>query len=98
MLDRDTPPTSYSFTLVAVDSLDPTLFSEATVTYNVLDANDNPPVFEQPNYTFHIQEQVPMGTRVGDVAAMDLDIGDNGRLSTTLRGMQSLASRCILEN
>ncbi|MBN3316213.1 PCD23 protein, partial [Atractosteus spatula] len=60
------------------------LSATATVIVNVLDENDNAPVFTQDSYFFTIQEgPVPHGL-VGSVKATDLDSGKNAQLSYIL--------------
>ncbi|XP_058887587.1 protocadherin-23 isoform X1 [Acipenser ruthenus] len=60
------------------------LQATATVTVNVLDENDNAPVFSQESYFFTIQEgPVPCGL-VGSVKAADIDSGKNAQLSYIL--------------
>jgi hypothetical protein len=43
------------------------------VTIRVLDANDNPPVFEKPLYEGSIPETAPLDSAVLTVAAKDVD-------------------------
>ncbi|CDS38314.1 protocadherin 1 [Echinococcus multilocularis] len=71
----------YVFNILAVDQADGenTLTGTGTVEVVVLDVNDNPPVFAQETYTFQIAENLPRGTRVGQVTAFDLD--DQGPIS-----------------
>ena len=41
------------------------------------DVNDNSPVMEHERYEFVLEENVPVGTVVGQVVATDLDDGLN---------------------
>lgn len=45
----------------------------------VEDVNDNAPIFISPS-TMYIDEEVPLGTLVGTVKAIDIDDGDNARI------------------
>ncbi|VDD80263.1 unnamed protein product [Mesocestoides corti] len=71
----------FVLSVVAVDQADGgnALTGTGTVEVIVLDVNDNPPVFAQETYTFQIAENLPRGTRVGQVTAVDLD--DQGPLA-----------------
>ena len=55
----------------------------ATLTVNVLDVNDNPPVFQDTSYTFHLLEntQVP-APAIGSLVATDIDSGSNKEVSS----------------
>ncbi|VDK32523.1 unnamed protein product [Taenia asiatica] len=74
----------YVFNILAVDQADGgnALTGTGTVEVMVLDVNDNPPAFAQETYTFQIAENLPRGTRVGQVTAFDLD--DQGPVSYCL--------------
>ncbi|XP_025028250.1 protocadherin alpha-5-like, partial [Python bivittatus] len=48
---------------------------------NVLDVNDNPPVFNQSIYRIKLPENTASGTLVIDLNATDLDEGINGEIS-----------------
>lgn len=65
----------FTFTILAVDQAEgkSALTGTATVQVEVLDVNDNPPVFEQDSYIFQIAENLPRGSPVGQVTASDLD-------------------------
>ncbi|KAK6055934.1 cadherin domain protein [Cooperia oncophora] len=53
-----------TLTIVATDSGSPPLSSEAIVTIQVLDENDNIPVFSKESYKAAIDENSPKGTKV----------------------------------
>nr|KAG5696280.1 hypothetical protein BaRGS_019982 [Batillaria attramentaria] len=53
---------------------------EMTVNVNILDQNDNQPIFNTSHYKVKIAENVTIGTRVLDVQATDIDSGENGRI------------------
>lgn len=46
----------------------------------VLDVNDNRPVFETKTYVATVMEGMPVGTRVVQVRALDPDWGSNGQV------------------
>lgn len=54
--------------------------SEVFVNVEVLDVNDNAPVFEKRIYSFDVKENKLVGTSVGVVRAVDEDVGDNAVL------------------
>ncbi|GAB0089240.1 Cadherin-related tumor suppressor [Sergentomyia squamirostris] len=59
-------------------------YTETTVTIQVTDTNDNPPIFEEAAYSFDIPENAPRGYQVGIIAASDPDLGANSMLSYTV--------------
>lgn len=85
ILDRDVPPTMYSFTLVATDINKPIFRSEARVTYLIQDLNDNAPVFTREAYTFEINETLQPGEAISPVRAQDIDFGMNGNAGLRYR-------------
>lgn len=51
----------------------------------VTDTNDNAPTFQSTAYSFDVPENVPRGSRIGQVVATDADAnGPNSQLSYTL--------------
>ncbi len=54
------------------------LSDTVAIVINILDLNDNAPVFSEPNYTVSIYENALYGTDIGYVIATDIDSGDNG--------------------
>lgn len=59
----------------AQDNGHPSLSTTLTVYCNVLDLNDNAPVFDPMSYSNEIFENVPIGTEVVTVSATDVDSG-----------------------
>lgn len=59
----------------AQDNGQPSLSNTLTVYCNVLDLNDNPPVFDPISYSMEIYENVSIGTPVVTVMATDIDSG-----------------------
>nr|XP_046262996.1 protocadherin alpha-3-like [Scatophagus argus] len=76
-LDRETAR-SHSLVLTALDGGKPPKSGEMNILVNVLDINDNAPVFSQEAYSVMLDENAPVGTTVTQVNATDLDDGTNG--------------------
>jgi len=60
--------------------------SEAHLTLQLIDVNDNAPVFSQDGYSAQLNESVLPFTEVVTVQATDADTGDFGRVSYSLQG------------
>uniref|UniRef100_A0A8C4ZNB4 FAT atypical cadherin 3b n=1 Tax=Gadus morhua TaxID=8049 RepID=A0A8C4ZNB4_GADMO len=54
------------------------------------DANNNPPVFTQASYDVDINESLPLDTVILVVSATDADKAENGYVSHTISGLQSV--------
>lgn len=80
---------SYILNVTASDDGKRQLSSWSTVLINVLDVNDNIPVFKRTNYSFTVVENSPVGTVLGKTIATDRDSGDNGQVRYTLNGEDS---------
>ncbi|XP_077987551.1 uncharacterized protein LOC144442158 [Glandiceps talaboti] len=57
-----------------VDLIGISINSSLILTINIVDINDNPPVFVDTSYTSTVMEYSPPGTRVTTIAATDADI------------------------
>ncbi|XP_023650766.1 protocadherin-11 X-linked isoform X1 [Paramormyrops kingsleyae] len=80
---------SYSFVVKAVDGGRPQCVSFAKVTINVVDVNDNRPVFVIPssNYSYDlVQSTTSPGSVVTRVFAIDNDTGMNAELQYSIIG------------
>ncbi|XP_028906850.1 protocadherin Fat 2 [Ornithorhynchus anatinus] len=64
----------------AADDGEPALSSEALVVVQVVDVNDNPPEFRQPQYEANVSELATCGHLVLKVQALDPDSGETTRL------------------
>ncbi|EAW61954.1 protocadherin gamma subfamily A, 2 [Homo sapiens] len=73
-LDREEEAVHH-LVLVASDGGDPVLSGTSRICVKVLDANDNAPVFTQPEYRISIPENTLVGTRILTVTATDADEG-----------------------
>uniref|UniRef100_G3RA75 Protocadherin gamma subfamily A, 4 n=1 Tax=Gorilla gorilla gorilla TaxID=9595 RepID=G3RA75_GORGO len=78
-LDREEEAVHH-LVLVASDGGDPVLSGTSRICVKVLDANDNAPVFTQPEYRISIPENTPVGTRILTVTATDADEGYNAQM------------------
>ncbi|XP_034400104.1 protocadherin alpha-8-like [Cyclopterus lumpus] len=78
-LDRETAG-SHALVLTAVDGGKPPKYGEINILVNVLDVNDNAPVFSQNIYSVVLNENAAVGTKVLEVNATDLDNGPNGEV------------------
>ncbi|XP_068596709.1 protocadherin gamma-A11-like [Brachionichthys hirsutus] len=67
--------------LTAVDGGQPRMTGTMRITVNVLDVNDNAPVFTKSKYKATIKENSPRGTSVVTVSATDKDRGINGEIT-----------------
>ncbi|XP_030253172.1 protocadherin alpha-3-like [Sparus aurata] len=76
-LDREAAG-SHSLVLTALDGGKPPKSGEMNIIVNVLDINDNAPVFSKDVYSVMLDENAPVGTTVTQVNATDLDEGPNG--------------------
>ncbi|KAM4546593.1 protocadherin Fat 3 [Fundulus diaphanus] len=63
---------------------------QARVQINIEDANDNFPVFSQSSYYIAINESLPIGTVVLVVSASDSDKRENGYVTHTINGEESI--------
>ncbi|XP_044081783.1 protocadherin gamma-B3 isoform X12 [Neovison vison] len=82
-LDREQTP-KYNITITVTDRGKPPLSSNGSVTLNIIDVNDNAPVFQQPFYLVHIAENNLPGASIAQVSAFDPDLGPNGRVSYSI--------------
>ncbi|XP_061135057.1 protocadherin gamma-A12-like isoform X6 [Syngnathus typhle] len=82
-LDRERHP-RLSLKLIALDGGTPQRSGTVNIEINVLDANDNEPVFNQSVYKATVMENTMKGTSVITVNATDADSGSNGLISYSL--------------
>lgn len=75
---------NFILTVRATDGGDPPLINMAKVNITLTDINDNPPVFRQAAYNAKIKENSPVGDKVVQVVAVDVDSKDNGKVSYTI--------------
>ncbi|XP_061129157.1 protocadherin alpha-5-like isoform X5 [Syngnathus typhle] len=68
------------FTLTAIDGGTPPRSGTMTIVVNVLDINDNAPIFSQSLYKASVRENIEIGTSIITLNATDLDVGQNGQI------------------
>ncbi|NXC39149.1 PCDC1 protein, partial [Penelope pileata] len=84
LLDRELI-SGYNITITATDLGSPPITTQQTLWVEISDVNDNPPVFTVDTFDVFVEENNPLGAFLYQVTASDLDIGENGRISYTLR-------------
>ncbi|XP_008292264.1 protocadherin gamma-C3-like [Stegastes partitus] len=67
-------------TLTAIDGGKPPKTGTLQINVNVLDVNDNPPVFSKSLYKVQVVENANVGTTLLTLTATDLDDGVNGQI------------------
>ncbi|XP_027029224.2 protocadherin gamma-C3-like [Tachysurus fulvidraco] len=78
-LDREKIP-NLDLLITAVDGGSPALTGTLTIKVNILDVNDNAPVFTKSLYKVSVAEDTTVGTTIISVQAKDLDEGLNGEI------------------
>ncbi|TKS72365.1 Protocadherin gamma-C5 [Collichthys lucidus] len=76
---REKKPT-HQLQLTAIDGGNPVKSGTSQITINVLDNNDNFPVFEKNIYKVSINENSVQGTSILKLTAKDVDEGPNGEV------------------
>ena len=79
-LDRET----YSQYTLSISYIDAEGSAYTTINVDVLDVNDNSPMFTQSLYTFVVNETDYTEYFVGKVVVSDADIGSNGEISMSI--------------
>lgn len=79
-LDRETTD-FYILNISARDGGNPPKYGYLQVNVSILDVNDNPPIFDQSDFSVSLNESVPPGTTVLKVTATDSDLGDNSKIT-----------------
>ncbi|XP_053321574.1 protocadherin gamma-B5-like isoform X4 [Spea bombifrons] len=70
----------YNFTVLASDMGSPSLSSTVASRLDILDINDNPPLFMKSTYSSYVPENNLPGASIYKIYASDLDTGDNGKV------------------
>ncbi|KAM9740559.1 protocadherin gamma-C5-like isoform 4-T4 [Menidia menidia] len=81
-LDRETK-SSHQLTITAIDGGNPVKSGISQITINVLDINDNFPVFDKSVYKVSITENSLRGAPILTLTAKDADEGVNGEVEYT---------------
>ncbi|XP_047190169.1 protocadherin alpha-8-like [Scophthalmus maximus] len=79
-LDKETIH-MYDITITAKDLGSPTLSSTKVIHVDVLDVNDNRPLFTESPYTFYVPENNKAGMSMFSVSATDADGGENAAVT-----------------
>lgn len=87
-LDREVTD-SYTVKLIVTDGGNPVRKGTLEIKINVLDENDNSPIFLSDRYVKTIDETIAINTTILTLSATDLDIGANSELSYRFRERQS---------
>ncbi|XP_048248592.1 protocadherin-16-like isoform X3 [Haliotis rufescens] len=78
-LDREVL-TSKTVVVIAATKTPPLISATCTVNIQIVDVNDNRPVFESPRYTATVQSGIQVGSMVAAVSATDSDTGNAGQV------------------
>lgn len=73
------------FSAYVRDSAFPTMYDTCTILLNVLDTNDNVPVFKDEVYYLEVPENEELSV-IHTAMAMDADTGQNGRIIYSIVG------------
>ncbi|XP_075959881.1 protocadherin alpha-3-like [Anarhichas minor] len=82
-LDKETIH-KYDITITAKDLGNPSLSSTKVIHVDVLDVNDNSPLFTESPYAFYVPENNKAGMSIFSVRAEDADGGDNAAVTYSL--------------
>ncbi|XP_042588342.1 protocadherin alpha-3-like isoform X4 [Cyprinus carpio] len=82
-LDREKQPVIH-LTLTAVDGGKPALSGTLEISVNVLDFNDNAPVFSKSLYKVKVNENIALGSQIISLSALDLDEGINSDITFSI--------------
>ncbi|KAL2094503.1 hypothetical protein ACEWY4_009222 [Coilia grayii] len=72
--------------LTAIDGAKPPKSGSLSIKIDVLDINDNYPVFSKTLYKVQVPENVAVGTNIVSVTATDADTGDNSEIQFSFVG------------
>ncbi|XP_069510268.1 protocadherin gamma-A6-like isoform X29 [Ambystoma mexicanum] len=91
-LDREEQEV-HSLILTATDGGHLARSGTVRVQINVLDFNDNAPMFDQPVYKIQVLENVPTGSVLGTVRATDMDQGTNSQVTYSFNKLKEIVSQ-----
>uniref|UniRef100_A0A8C3S104 Cadherin domain-containing protein n=1 Tax=Chelydra serpentina TaxID=8475 RepID=A0A8C3S104_CHESE len=93
-LDRE-KQSSHHLILTALDGGDPVRTGTAQIKITVTDANDNPPVFTEEIYKVNLKENLPKGSLVLQVKAIDEDEGTYAKITYSFSNIPQSARRLL---
>ncbi|XP_068392162.1 protocadherin gamma-A4 isoform X20 [Eschrichtius robustus] len=96
-LDREEEAVHH-LVLTAFDGGDRVHSGTTRIHVTLVDANDNAPVFTQPEYHVSVRENVPVGSRLLTVKATDPDEGANGEVTYSFRKVRDKISQLFQLN
>ncbi|XP_064452118.1 protocadherin gamma-B1-like [Mirounga angustirostris] len=96
-LDRE-HQSSHFLVLTAMDGGDPVRSGTIQIRIEVTDANDNPPVFSQDVYKVSLPENLPLGTSVLKVTAIDQDEGINAEITYSFKTLRDIGNMFMLDH
>ncbi|XP_070693460.1 protocadherin gamma-A11-like [Pempheris klunzingeri] len=79
----------YSIAITAKDLGSPALSSTKVIQVDVIDVNDNSPLFTESPYTFYVPENNKAGMSIFSVIATDADGGENAAVKYSLNRQKS---------
>ncbi|XP_044133356.1 protocadherin gamma-B1-like [Bufo gargarizans] len=82
-IDRE-KTSSFNITIIATDRGSPSLSSKQGLQLEILDVNDNPPIFAKSIYVAYLPENNLPGASIFSIQASDPDIGDNAKIIYTI--------------
>lgn len=97
LLDRENQST-YQLVIEVKDGGQPALIGRLNVTVNVLDVNDNDPVFTRKSYECQIKEDTAKGALLLKVQATDVDLDSNGQITYSIKRHSSPSQQQTLIN
>ncbi|XP_042275762.1 protocadherin alpha-8-like isoform X10 [Thunnus maccoyii] len=83
LLDREIV-SHYNITITATDEGTPPLSSAAVITVQILDINDNAPLFPEASVSIYVKENSKVGDIITRTIARDADDHENARLTYSL--------------
>ncbi|CAG4949111.1 unnamed protein product [Colias eurytheme] len=78
-----------NLTVKAIDSGVPPRHAVVDLFIQVLDENDNNPVFESQPFEYHIKEDIEPGTIIANIIAKDVDSAEYGKITYLLDRMST---------
>ncbi len=87
----------YNLTIIALDQGEPQMHAFGQVSIEVLDANDQQPIFMQDLYNASLPENSNIGSSILQVNATDLDIGTNAAIEYYLTTTNTTSGRFTID-